>query len=61
MGFFARGGGQDGEQSEALARIKAGRIPAEAEARLKALGSGGSLFTSGLSVNEFALLGRMGA
>jgi uncharacterized protein YbjQ (UPF0145 family) len=61
MGFFARGGGQDdGEPSEALARIEAGGIPAEAEERLKALGRGESLFTSGLSVNEFALLGRMG-
>ncbi len=61
MGFFARGGGQDdGEQSEALARIEAGGIPAEAEERLKALRRGESLFTSGLSVNEFALLGRMG-
>jgi uncharacterized protein YbjQ (UPF0145 family) len=60
MGFFARGGGQDDEQSEALARIEAGGIPARAEERLKTLGSGGSLFTSGLSVNEFALLGRMG-
>jgi uncharacterized protein YbjQ (UPF0145 family) len=60
MGFFARGGEQDDEQSEALARIEAGGIPADAEERLKALGSGGSMFTSGLSVNEFALLGRMG-
>jgi uncharacterized protein YbjQ (UPF0145 family) len=60
MGFFARGGGQDDEQSEALARIEAGGIPLEAEERLKALRVGGSLFTSGLSVNEFALLGRMG-
>ncbi len=60
MGFFARGGGQDDEQSEELARIEAGGIPAGAEQRLKMLGSGGSLFTSGLSVNEFALLDRMG-
>jgi uncharacterized protein YbjQ (UPF0145 family) len=60
MGFFARGGGQDDEQSEGLARIEAGGIPAGAEERLKMLGSGGSLFTSGLSVNEFALLGRLG-
>jgi uncharacterized protein YbjQ (UPF0145 family) len=60
MGFFARGGGQEDEHSEALARIEAGGIPAEAEARLNALGRGESLFTSGLSVNEFALLGRMG-
>jgi uncharacterized protein YbjQ (UPF0145 family) len=61
MGFFARGGGlDDGEQSEAIARIEAGGIPVEAEERLKALGRGESLFTCGLSVNEFALLGRMG-
>jgi uncharacterized protein YbjQ (UPF0145 family) len=64
MGFFARGGGQDDEQSDALARIEAGGIPAGAEERLRNLASpstpGGSLFTSGLSVNEFALLGRMG-
>lgn len=59
MGFFARGQDDDG-QSEALARIEAGGIPAEAEERLKAIRSGSSLFTSGLSVNEFALLGRMG-
>jgi uncharacterized protein YbjQ (UPF0145 family) len=61
MGFFARGGGQDdGEQSEELARIEGGGIPSRAEARLKALGQDGSLFTSGLSVNEFALLKRLG-
>jgi uncharacterized protein YbjQ (UPF0145 family) len=60
MGFFARGGGEDDEQTDGLARIEAGGIPARAEERLKALGRGGSLFTSGLSVNEFALLGRMG-
>jgi hypothetical protein len=60
MGFFARGGEQDDEQSDALARIEAGGIPVEAEERLNAIGSGRSPFTSGLSVNEFALLGRMG-
>jgi uncharacterized protein YbjQ (UPF0145 family) len=60
MGFFARGEEQDGEGSEALARIEAGGIPRPAEDRLKALGRGGALFTSGLSVNEFALLGRLG-
>src|SRR6478672_5030220 len=63
MGFFARGGGQDDEKSEDVARIEAGGIPAGAERRLKNLGlptRGGSLFTSGLSVNEFALLDRMG-
>jgi uncharacterized protein YbjQ (UPF0145 family) len=60
MGFFARGGGQDDEQSEALARIEAGGIPERAQERLKMLGHGGSMFTSGLSVKEFALLDRMG-
>lgn len=61
MGFFARRGGQDeGGQSEELARIEGGGIPSGAEARLKALGQDGSLFTSGLSVDEFALLRRMG-
>ena len=60
MGFFARGGEEGGDRSEELARIEGGGIPARAEERLKALGSGGSLFTSGLTVNEFALLGRMG-
>lgn len=60
MGFLSRGDGQDGEQSESLTRIEAGGIPADAERRLKELGGEGSLFTSGLSVREFALLGRMG-
>ncbi|MBV9604723.1 MAG: heavy metal-binding domain-containing protein [Solirubrobacterales bacterium] len=60
MGFFARREGQEEGRSDDLARIEAGGIPAGAEERLKALGSGGSLFTSGLSVKEFALLGRMG-
>jgi uncharacterized protein YbjQ (UPF0145 family) len=61
MGFFARGGGEDGgERSDELARIEAGGIPSRAEARLKALRRDGSLFTSGLSVNEFALLRQMG-
>jgi hypothetical protein len=60
MGFFARAGERDDGQSEELTRIEAGGIPARAEERLKMLGSGGSLFTSGLSVNEFALLDRLG-
>ncbi len=60
MGFFARGGEQDGERTDDVARIEAGGIPSRAEERLKALRAGGSLFTSGLSVNEFALLDRMG-
>lgn len=60
MGFLSRDGGQRGESSEELARIEGGGIPTRAEARLKALRVGGSLFTSGLSVNEFALLDRLG-
>ncbi|HWD85380.1 MAG TPA: heavy metal-binding domain-containing protein [Solirubrobacteraceae bacterium] len=60
MGFFSRGDRKDEEQSEALARIEQGGIPAGAERRLQELGHGGSLFTSGLSVREFALLDRMG-
>src|SRR5207248_217347 len=60
MGFFARGGGPDDEQADERARIEAGGIPAKAQERLKMLGRGGSLFTSGLSVNEFTLLDRLG-
>src|ERR1700727_2732764 len=64
MGFFARGEGPDeGQRSEELARIEGGGIPSRAAERLKNLGTpgpDGSLFTSGLSVNEFALLRRMG-
>ena len=60
MGFFARRGGQDeAEQSEELARIEGGGIPTAPGAAEVARPSG-SLFTSGLSVNEFALLRRMG-
>lgn len=62
MGFFRRGqNDQEREREESLARIEAGGIPAGAEARLKGLAGDGSLFTSGLSVKEFALLDRMGA
>jgi uncharacterized protein YbjQ (UPF0145 family) len=60
MGFFRRGGQDDAGQAEALARIERGGIPTRAEQRLRALASEGSLFTSGLSVNEFALLDRLG-
>jgi uncharacterized protein YbjQ (UPF0145 family) len=59
-GFFARRQGGDGEQAESLARIESGGIPARAQERLRALATEGSLFTSGLSVNEFALLDRLG-
>jgi uncharacterized protein YbjQ (UPF0145 family) len=60
MGFFSRGDHDDAEQSESLARIEQGGIPAGAERRLQELAAEGSLFTSGLSVGEFALLDRMG-
>jgi uncharacterized protein YbjQ (UPF0145 family) len=61
VGFFRRGqNDQAREREEPLARIEAGGIPAAAETRLKALAADGSLFTSGLSVKEFALLDRMG-
>jgi uncharacterized protein YbjQ (UPF0145 family) len=61
MGFFVRGDGEDAERSEDLARIEAGGIPTAAQERLQGLASDGSLFTSGLSVNEFALLSRLRA
>ncbi len=67
MGYFPPGhppagaGGADAdEQAESLRRIEAGSIPVGAERRLAALGADGSLFTSGLSVAEFALLGEVG-
>ncbi len=59
-GFFGRRKDGDSEQAESLARIESGGIPAQAEERLRALASEESLFTSGLSVNEFALLDRLG-
>jgi uncharacterized protein YbjQ (UPF0145 family) len=59
MGFFGRGE-DEGERHEALPRIERGGIPQRAEERLRGLGTEGSLFTSGLSVNEFALLDQMG-
>src|SRR5690348_7520941 len=60
MGFFRDDGKPDPAQAEALAAIEAGGIPPQARRRLGALAADGSLFTSGLSVNEFALLDRMG-
>ncbi len=60
MGFFGRGGDEDGERAQSLTRIESGGIPPGAETRLRALAIDGSLFTSGLSVNEFALLERLG-
>lgn len=60
MGFFRRSEEEDSEQAESRARVADGGIPLGAEERLKALASEGSLFTSGLSVSEFALLHRLG-
>ncbi len=60
MGFFGRGSDGEAEEAESLARIESGGIPRRAQERLQALGAEGSLFTSGLSVNEFALLNRLG-
>ncbi|MGI8713135.1 MAG: heavy metal-binding domain-containing protein [Solirubrobacteraceae bacterium] len=60
MGFFRRGEEEEDEQAASLARIEAGGIPVGAETRLNELATEGALFTSGLSVNEFALLNRMG-
>jgi uncharacterized protein YbjQ (UPF0145 family) len=51
---------RDREQAESLARIEAGGIPLAAERRLRVLSTGKSAFTSGLSVNGYALLHRLG-
>ncbi len=60
MGFFNRADDRDRGQDESLERIESGGIPLAAEQRLRNLGAGGSMFTSGLSVKEFALLRQMG-
>jgi uncharacterized protein YbjQ (UPF0145 family) len=60
LGFFNRQDDEDGERRESRERVESGGIPLGAERRLKGLGAPGALFTSGLSVNEFALLRRMG-
>ena len=60
MGFFDRRDDDDAADAESLRRIESGGIPLGAEQRLKALGGEGGLYTSELSVNEFALLRRMG-
>lgn len=48
------------EDAESLAQIEQGGLPRRARERLQALAGDGSLFTSGLSVNEFALLRQAG-
>src|ERR1051326_7817736 len=64
MRLFGGRGDDDGAESEALAAqaaLAAGDIPPKASARLAALRGGGArFFTSDLSVDEFALLRRLG-
>jgi uncharacterized protein YbjQ (UPF0145 family) len=61
MGFLDRllGGGGDGDDDEArladIARVEGGGIPLAAEERIRQLAAGGTAFTSGLSVGDFAL------
>ncbi|HEY1522775.1 MAG TPA: heavy metal-binding domain-containing protein [Solirubrobacteraceae bacterium] len=45
---------------ESRSPIEAGGLPPAARRRLQGLGTEGALFTSGLSVNEFSVLGRLG-
>jgi hypothetical protein len=61
VGFFKRDAADQkpAKPERSPARIGSA-IPASAESRLEALTADGSLFTSGLSVKEFALLGRLG-
>jgi uncharacterized protein YbjQ (UPF0145 family) len=60
LGFFNHGDGEDPEQDESLKRIESGGIPLGAEQRLRELAGEGAMFTSALSVKEFALLRQMG-
>lgn len=61
MGFF-RSSNEDAEDphGEDLRDPRHPAIPYSAESRLRALSTDGQLFTSGLSVKEFALLDRLG-
>jgi uncharacterized protein YbjQ (UPF0145 family) len=63
MGLFDRLLGGSGDEDDAAAarraadvqRLEQGSIPLAAEQRIRELGEGGSAFTSGLSVGDFAL------
>ena len=63
MPFFRRGDDDDregreaagAEQAASLAALERGELPLRAQQRLAELGAEGGLFTSDLSVNEFAL------
>ncbi|MHB8469610.1 MAG: heavy metal-binding domain-containing protein [Gaiellaceae bacterium] len=68
MPFFRRGSDDDREAREAaaaaqaasLAALERGELPARAQQRLTEIGRRGGLFTSDLSVSEFALVGAIG-
>jgi hypothetical protein len=61
VAFFRPSSEDAGERrSEALPETGHPEIPPSAESRLRALSATGQLFTSGLSVKEFALLDRLG-
>jgi uncharacterized protein YbjQ (UPF0145 family) len=59
MGFLDRltggGGDDDPQRAEDFARLERGSIPMAAEQRVRELAAGGTAFTSGLSVADFAL------
>src|ERR1700760_1022775 len=64
MGFLDRlkGGGSNDEDEAAqqrreqdIARVERGGIPLHAEERIRELAKGDGAFTSGLSINDFAL------
>jgi uncharacterized protein YbjQ (UPF0145 family) len=59
VGFFRRARDDDEQQDPDQLWIEQGGIPEGEEARLESLSASG-LFTSALTVNEFALLGRLG-
>jgi uncharacterized protein YbjQ (UPF0145 family) len=66
--FFRRGGDEGrerreiaaAEQAASLASLERGELPLRAQQRLAELGSDSGLFTSDLSVNEFALARAIG-
>ena len=48
------------EQAESIARIESGRIPLQAERRLREMAASGAPYSSTLSVDEFALCSKLG-
>jgi uncharacterized protein YbjQ (UPF0145 family) len=47
------------EQAESIARLESGRIPLQAERRLREMAASGAPFSSTLSVDEFALCSKL--